>query len=188
MGVKPDKWIKDMASRGMIEPFEPSQVKKGISFGVSSYGYDFRLGREFKIFEPGKLSVVDPKNIENLTYKDFTADVCEIPPHGFVLGRTLEYFRIPRDVITLCTGKSTYARCGIYLHVTPFEPEWEGYATIAISNHTPLAARIYAGEGIGQILFLAADGICETSYSDRKGRYQAQKEITMAKGRGASHK
>lgn len=181
MGVKPDVWIREMAKKGMIEPFVESQVKTGVSFGTSSYGYDFRIGRKFKIFDEGKASVVDPKNTSLLKYTEFEGDICEIPPQGFVLGQTLEYFRIPRDVITICYGKSTYARCGVYLHVTPFEPEWEGHATIAISNQTHLPARIYAGEGIGQLLFLSTDGVCETSYADKKGKYQATKDVTLAR-------
>ena len=181
MGVKPDKWIKKMAADGMIAPFAEEQVKKGISFGVGSYGYDFRISNKFKIFTTGEASVVDAKDTSKLKYEDFEGDVCEIPPHGFVLGQTLEYFKIPRDVVTIAYGKSTYARCGIYLHVTPFEPEWEGFATIAISNQTPLPARIYSGEGIGQLLFISADEVCEISYADKKGKYQAQKDVTLAR-------
>ena len=181
MGVKPDSWIIEMASKGMIEPFERAQVRTGVSFGTSSYGYDFRISRKFKIFDVGHASVVDPKNTSLLKYNEFEGDICEIPPQGFVLGQTLEYFRIPRDVITICYGKSTYARCGVYLHVTPFEPEWEGHATIAISNQTPIPARIYAGEGIGQLLFLSTDGLCATSYADKKGKYQATKDVTLAR-------
>ena len=183
MGVKPDKWIIEQAKKGMIEPFSEGQVSTGISFGVGSYGYDFRLSTKFKIFETGDAAIVDPKDTSLLNYRDFEGKICEIPPQGFVLGQTLEYFRIPRDVVTMCTGKSTYARCGIYLHVTPFEPEWEGFATIAISNQTPLPARIYAGEGIGQLVFLSADGVCDISYADKKGRYQATKDVTLAKGK-----
>lgn len=172
---------------GMIEPFEPKQVKTGISFGTSSYGYDFRIADEFKIFDPVKKGtgpfsdVVDPKNFNAIHFREFKGEVCEIPPNGYVLARTIEYFRIPRNILTIAFGKSTYARCGIYIHVTPFEPEWEGYATIAISNATPLPARIYANEGIGQLIFLEADDVCAVSYADKKGKYQAQKEITHAK-------
>ena len=165
----------------MIEPFEPSQMKKGISFGVSSYGYDFRISDEFKIFSPKGEGVIDPKDFSHIHFSDFKGDICEIPPNGYVLARTVEYFRIPRNILTIAFGKSTYARCGVYIHVTPFEPEWEGYATIAISNATPLPARIYANEGIGQLIFLEADDICAVSYADKKGKYQAQKEITHAK-------
>lgn len=182
MTIKPDSWIVRMAKEvGMIEPFEPSQVRKGISFGTSSYGYDFRIADEFKIFDPKGLGVIDPKDFAHIHFRDFKGDVCEIPPNGYVLARTVEYFRIPRNIITIAYGKSTYARCGVYIHVTPFEPEWEGYATIAISNATSLPARIYANEGIGQLLFIEADEVCKVSYADKKGKYQAQKEITHAK-------
>ncbi|MFA4974317.1 MAG: dCTP deaminase [bacterium] len=185
MSVKSDRWIWRMAKeRGMIEPFEEKQVREGISFGLASYGYDFRIADEFKIFEPPSSGVVDPKDFAHLHFRDFKGAVCEIPPASYVLARTVEYFRIPRDVITVTYGKSTYARCGVHIHVTPFEPEWEGFATIAISNATPLPARIYANEGIGQVIFLGADEVCEVSYADKKGKYQAQKEITLAKGKG----
>lgn len=185
MPIKSDRWICKMArERGMIEPFEEKQVRHGISYGLSSYGYDFRLGRKFKIFEPGSTSVMDPKAMDTIEFRTFEGDVCEIPPNSYVLAQTTEYFRIPRNVITICFGKSTYARTGIHIHVTPFEPEWEGYATIAISNATPLPARIYAGEGIGQILFLESDEMCSVSYADKKGKYQAQKTITTAKACG----
>jgi len=185
MGVKNDRWIRTMAlERGMIEPFEETQVRTGISFGLGSYGYDFRIGRTFKIFEPVGSGVMDPKDFAHIHFRDFEGDVCEIPPGSYVLGQTIEYFRIPRDIITICHGKSTYARCGVHIHVTPCEPEWEGHATIAISNATPLPARIYAGEGIGQLLFLSADEVCAVSYADKKGKYQAQKTITVAKGHG----
>lgn len=169
----------------MIEPFGEKQVRKGISFGVSSYGYDFRLDRKFKIFEPKESMILDPKTLSpDDHFTNYEGDVCIIPPTSYVLAQTMEYFRIPRDVITICYGKSTYARCGIYVNVTPFEPEWEGFATISIINSTKFPAKIYAGEGIGQILFLSADEICETSYADKKGKYQAQKEITTAIGKG----
>jgi len=185
MSVKSDRWIRNMAlERGMIEPFEEKQVRSGISYGLSSYGYDFRIGRKFKIHEPSGTGVMDPKDFAHLNFRDFEGDFCEIPPNSYALAQTVEYFRIPRDVITVCTGKSTYARCGIHIHVTPFEPEWEGFATIAISNATPLPARVYANEGIGQIIFLGADDVCAVSYADKKGKYQAQKEITVSKGKG----
>ena len=173
-----------MSKKGMIEPFEVSQIRSGISFGPSSYGYDFRLGKEFKIFTPLPGAVMDPKKQDPKNFTDFTGDVCEIPPHGFVLGQTLEYFRIPRNILTICFGKSTYARSGVHLNVTPCEPEWEGYITMAIHNHTACPARIYAREGVGQLLFFEAEDICEISYADKKGKYQAQKNITTAKGSG----
>ncbi len=183
--VKSDKWIKEMAlKKKMIEPFAASQIRYGISFGLSSYGYDFRLSRKFKIFKPDKYEVIDPKNLDKAHFRDFEGDVCEIPPHSYVLGQSLEYFRIPRDVITICFGKSTYARCGIYVNVTPFEPEWNGFATVAIINSTHIPAKVYAEEGIGQIIFLASDELCQVSYADKKGKYQSQKDITLAKGRG----
>ncbi len=185
MGIKSDSWIRGMAlEHGMIEPFEEKQVRTGISYGLSSYGYDFRIGPEFKIFDPKEQGVMDPKDFAHVHFRDFHGKVCEIPPNSYVLAKTIEYFRIPRDVLTICYGKSTYARCGIYTHITPFEPEWEGHATIAISNATPLPARIYAGEGIAQLLFIGADDVCAVSYADKKGKYQAQKEITVAKGHG----
>jgi dCTP deaminase len=185
MSVKSDSWIWKMAKeQGMIEPFEEGQVRTGISYGLSSYGYDFRIADEFKIFDPKGMGVMDPKDFAHVHFTDFKGEVCEIPPGSYVLARTLEYFRIPRDVLTITYGKSTYARCGVYVHVTPFEPEWEGYATIAISNATPLPARIYAGEGMGQVIFIGADESCRISYADKKGKYQAQKGITVAKGKG----
>lgn len=185
MSVKSDRWIRRMViEHKMIEPFEGGQVRHGISFGLASYGYDFRIGRKFKIYEPVGAGVTDPKDFAHVHFRDFEGDVCEIPPNSYVLGQTVEYFRIPRDVITISVGKSSYARCGVHIHVTPFEPEWEGYATIAISNATPRPARIYAGEGIGQVIFLSADELCEVSYADKKGKYQAQREITVAKGAG----
>jgi dCTP deaminase len=185
MGIMPDSWIFRMAKEErMIEPFEEGQVRSGISYGLSSYGYDFRISREFKVFDPAGMGVVDPKDFAHVHFRDFEGDCCEIPPGSYALARTVEYFRIPRDVITICFGKSTYARCGVHIHVTPFEPEWEGFATIAISNATSLPARIYANEGIGQILFLRADEPCRVSYADKKGKYQAQKGITLARGKG----
>lgn len=185
MTVKSDRWIREMSQfKRMIDPFEAHQVRTGISFGLSSYGYDFRLGDRFKIFAPEAHGVIDPKNPATTPFRDHHGSSCDIPAHSFVLGQSLEYFRIPRNIITVCFGKSTYARSGVHLHVTPFEPEWEGFATIALSNVTPLPARIYAGEGIGQILFLESDEPCITSYADKKGKYQAQREITTAKGVG----
>lgn len=182
MSIKSDQWIQRMAlEKAIIEPFEPAQVRSGISFGLSSYGYDFRLGDSFKIFRAKPGAVVDPKNFDSTCFEDFRGAVCEIPAGGFVLGQTLEYFRIPRNILTICYGKSTYARSGIFIHVTPFEPEWEGFATLAISNHNPVPARLYAGEGIGQLIFLESDESCNISYADKKGKYQAQRVITGAK-------
>ncbi len=183
MPVMPDKWIIDMAEKsGLIEPFEPGQVREGvISYGVSSYGYDFRLADEFKI--PGKQSdsIIDPKAFDIGAFDDFTGDHVIIPPRGFVIARTLEYFRIPRDILAICTGKSTYSRVGIMVNFSPFEPEWEGHATFAISNITDIPAKVYANEGIGQIIFLKADEVCTVSYKDKKGKYQAQSGITISK-------
>lgn len=183
MGIRPDKWIKKMAlEKKMIEPFEKKQVRKGvISYGLSSYGYDIRIADEFKIFTNINTTVVDPKNFDVKSFVDFKGKVCIIPPNSFALARTVEYFRIPRNVLTICLGKSTYARCGIIVNVTPFEPLWEGYATLEISNTTPLPAKIYAGEGIAQVIFFEADEECEISYADKEGKYQAQKEITLPK-------
>ena len=181
MGLKNDTWIRQMAQeQNMIEPFIENQVReKVISFGLSSYGYDVRVTDEFKIFTNVHSAVVDPKNFNPTSFIDFKGDNCVIPPNSFVLARTIEYFRIPRAVLTMCIGKSTYARCGLIVNVTPFEPEWEGYVTLEISNTTPLPARIYAYEGIAQVLFFEADEVCETSYADRKGKYQAQKDIVL---------
>jgi dCTP deaminase len=183
VGLKPDHWIRKLAlEQGMIEPFADSQVRDGvISFGVSSYGYDIRVADEFKIFTNVYSAVVDPKNFDPNSMVDFRGDICVIPPNSFALARTVEYFRIPRDVLTVCLGKSTYARCGIIVNVTPFEPEWEGYVTLEISNTTPLPARIYANEGIAQVLFFQADEICEISYADKKGKYQKQEAIVLPK-------
>ena len=165
---------------GMIEPFVDGQVRDGvISYGLSSYGYDIRVTDEFKIFTNVHSAVVDPKNFNPKSFIDYKGDVCVIPPNSFVLAQTIEYFRIPRDVLTVCLGKSTYARCGLIVNVTPFEPEWEGYVTLEISNTTPLPARVYAGEGIAQVLFFQSDEVCETSYADRKGKYQKQKSIVL---------
>ncbi len=167
---------------GMIEPFADSRVREGIiSYGLSSYGYDMRVAPEFKIFTNVLSAVVDPKHFDSRSFVEFTGDVCIVPPNSFALARSVEYFRIPRNVLTVCVGKSTYARCGIITNVTPFEPEWEGFVTLEISNTTPLPAKIYANEGIAQVLFFTADpdDICESSYADKKGKYQAQKGITL---------
>lgn len=181
MPVKPDHWIIEMARKGMIEPFEAEQVKTGISFGTSSYGYDFRISDEFKIFKPTPGDVIDPKNFDSLSFENFKGAICTIPSGSHVLAKTVEYFRIPRNILTIAYGKSTYARCGISINVTPFEPEWEGFATIAIVNQSALPAKVYAFEGIGQLIFLEADQECATSYADKKGKYQAQQIITGAK-------
>jgi dCTP deaminase len=183
VGLKPDHWIRRLAQeRGMIEPFEDHQVRNGvISYGLSSYGYDIRVADEFKIFTNVFSAVVDPKHFDPKSMVDFKGDVCVIPPNSFALARTVEYFRIPRTVLTVCLGKSTYARCGIIVNVTPFEPEWEGFVTLEISNTTPLPARIYANEGIAQVLFFEADEICEISYADKKGKYQKQQAIVLPK-------
>lgn len=183
MGLKPDHWIRKMAQEhSMIEPFAGSKVRKGvISYGVSSYGYDIRVADEFKIFTNVFSAIVDPKNFDPRSMVDFKGDVCVIPPNSFALARTIEYFRIPRGVLTVCLGKSTYARCGIIVNVTPFEPEWEGFVTLEISNTTPLPAKIYANEGIAQVLFFEADEQCEVSYADKKGKYQGQQSIVLPK-------
>jgi len=183
MSVKPDHWIKKMAiEHKMIEPFIDEQVRNGsISYGLSAYGYDIRVSNEFKVFTNVHNTVVDPKNFDDRSFVEINADVCIIPPNSFALARTVEYFRIPRSTITLCVGKSTYARCGIIVNVTPFEPEWEGYVTLEISNTTPLPAKIYANEGIAQVLFFESDEICDISYADKKGKYQKQVGITPPK-------
>ncbi|MGB3364138.1 MAG: dCTP deaminase [Thermodesulfobacteriota bacterium] len=183
MSVKPDHWIKKMATEHkMIEPFIDGQVRDGaISYGVSAYGYDIRVSNEFKVFTNIYNSVVDPKNFDDKSFVEINDDICMIPPNSFALARTVEYFRIPRSVITLCVGKSTYARCGIIVNVTPFEPEWEGYVTLEISNTTPLPAKIYANEGIAQVLFFESDEVCDVSYADKKGKYQNQVGITTPK-------
>ena len=183
MSIKPDHWIRKMAvEQRMIEPFEANQVRSGvISYGVSSYGYDIRVADEFKIFTNVYSVVVDPKNFDPRSMVDYQGDVCIIPPNSFALARTVEYFRIPRSVLTICVGKSTYARCGIIVNVTPFEPEWEGFVTLEISNTTPLPAKIYANEGIAQVLFFESDSECETSYADKKGKYQRQQSIELPK-------
>jgi dCTP deaminase len=181
MSIKPDTWITRMArEHNMIEPFVDDQVREGvISYGVSSYGYDVRVGDDFKVFTNVYNTVVDPKNFDPKSFVDIKADVCIIPPNSFALASTIEYFRIPRDILTVCLGKSTYARCGIIVNVTPFEPEWEGHVTIEISNTTPLPAKIYANEGIAQVLFFQSDEPCARSYKDKKGKYQAQRGVTL---------
>ncbi len=183
MSIKSDKWIRRMAiQHRMIEPFAEDQVRDGvISYGVSSYGYDIRVADEFKIFTNINSTIVDPKRFDQQSFVDFKGNICIIPPNSFALARTVEYFRIPRNILTICVGKSTYARCGIIVNVTPFEPEWEGTATLEISNTTPLPAKIYANEGIAQVVFFEADEVCQTSYGDKKGKYQAQREITLPK-------
>jgi len=181
MSIMPDKWIREMAlARGMIDPFVEKQTRQGvISYGLSSYGYDARVGRDFKIFTNVSSAVVDPKNFSSESFVDKQTDICVVPPNSFALASTMEYFRIPRDTLVICLGKSTYARCGIIVNVTPLEPEWEGHVTIEISNTTPLPARIYAGEGICQFLFFKSDQMCEVSYADRGGKYQKQRGVTL---------
>ena len=181
--IKNDRWIKRMAlEHKMIEPFQNEQVRKGVvSSGVSSFGYDLRVSDEFKIFTNVNNSVIDPKNFDPNCFTDFKGDVCIVPPNSFALARSVEYFRIPRKVMTVCLGKSTYARCGIIVNVTPFEPEWEGYVTLEISNTTPLPAKIYANEGLAQVLFFESDEEPEVSYKDKKGKYQGQTGVTVAK-------
>lgn len=183
MAIKPDQWIRKMAvEKGMIEPFADRQVRNGIiSYGVSSYGYDVRIANEFRIFTNINTTIVDPKDFDSRSLVEYTGDVCVIPPNSFALGRSVEYFRIPRNVMTICLGKSTYARCGIITNVTPLEPGWEGYVTLEISNTTPLPAKIYANEGIAQVLFFESDEDCEVSYADKKGKYQAQVGVTLPK-------
>lgn len=185
MSIKSDKWIRQMAAgHDMISPFEPRQVRQGeqgkiISYGTSSYGYDIRCSSEFKVFTNINSAVVDPKQFTPQSFVDVHADVCIIPPNSFALARSVEYFRIPRNVLVVCLGKSTYARCGIIVNVTPLEPEWEGHITLEFSNTTPLPAKIYANEGVAQLLFLESDEVCETSYKDRGGKYQGQKGVTL---------
>ena len=187
MAIKSDRWIREMAEQhGMIEPFEAGQMRDNgngrmISYGTSSYGYDVRCADEFKIFTNINSVIVDPKDFDENSFVDLKADECVIPPNSFALASTVEYFRIPRSVLTVCLGKSTYARCGIIINVTPLEPEWEGHVTIEISNSTPLPAKIYANEGIAQMLFFESDEICVTSYKDRGGKYQGQKGVTLPK-------
>ncbi|MFI4981229.1 MAG: dCTP deaminase [Nevskiales bacterium] len=187
MSIKADKWIRRMAEQqGMIEPFEPGQVRtnergKIVSYGVSSYGYDVRCADEFKIFTNINSTIVDPKAFDPKSFVDFQGGCCVIPPNSFALARTVEYFRIPRNVLVICLGKSTYARCGIIVNVTPLEPEWEGHVTLEFSNTTTLPAKIYANEGVAQMLFLESDEVCETSYRDRGGKYQGQRGVTLPK-------
>ena len=188
MSIKSDRWIRRMAEQhGMIEPFEPGQVRqhpsgeRQISYGTSSYGYDVRCAGEFKIFTNINSAIVDPKNFDANSFVDVSGDVCIIPPNSFALARTIEYFRIPRNVLTICLGKSTYARCGIIVNVTPLEPEWEGHVTLEFSNTTPLPARIYANEGVAQFLFFESDEPCEQSYADRAGKYMGQRGVTLPK-------
>jgi len=185
MSIKSDRWIRRMArEHRMIEPFVDGQVREGaISYGVSSYGYDMRVAPEFRIFTNVLSVIVDPKHFDARSFVEFDGEVCIVPPNSFALARSVEYFRIPRNVLTICLGKSTYARCGIITNVTPFEPEWEGYVTLEISNTTPLPAKIYANEGICQVLFFEADDddICQTSYADKKGKYQKQTGVTLPK-------
>ena len=183
MGIKPDHWIRKMAlEHKMIDPFVEGQVSKGvISYGLSSYGYDIRVSNEFKVFTNLHSAVVDPKNFDPNSFVEIENDYCIIPPNSFALAKTVEYFRIPRSTVTVCVGKSTYARCGIIVNVTPFEPEWEGYVTLEISNTTPIPAKIYSNEGIAQVLFFEGDEECDTSYADKKGKYQKQTGITHPK-------
>ena len=189
MSIKSDRWIRRMAKEtGMIEPYTEAQVRqvdgsgrRVISYGVSSYGYDMRVAPEFKIFTNALSAIVDPKEFDSKSFVEFEGDVCIVPPNSFALARSVEYFRIPRNVLTICVGKSTYARCGIITNVTPFEPEWEGFVTLEISNTTPLPAKIYANEGIAQMLFFCAEGVCRTSYADKKGKYQDQQSIVLPK-------
>ncbi|MBS0359072.1 MAG: dCTP deaminase [Proteobacteria bacterium] len=187
MSIKSDRWIQTMAeSHGMIEPFSPKQVSQNengriISYGTSSYGYDVRCANEFKIFTNINSAIVDPKNFDANSFVDVQSDICIIPPNSFALARTIEYFRIPRNILTICLGKSTYARCGIIVNVTPLEPEWEGHVTLEFSNTTTLPAKIYANEGVAQMLFLESDEVCDVSYKDRKGKYQGQTGVTLPK-------
>ena len=194
MSIKSDKWIRRMAQEcGMIEPFEPGQVKEVdgrriVSYGTSSYGYDIRCADEFKLFTNLNSTIVDPKEFDEKNFVDVKGEFVVIPPNSFALARTIEYFRIPRNVLTICLGKSTYARCGIIVNVTPLEPEWRGKITLEISNTTPLPAKIYANEGIAQILFLRCEEVCQTSYADKKGKYQDQKGLTLPFVVGANHR
>jgi dCTP deaminase len=187
MAIKSDKWIRRMANEyRMIEPFEPDQVKEAdgrriVSYGTSSYGYDIRCADEFKLFTNINSTIVDPKEFDEKNFVNFKGDSVVIPPNSFALARTVEYFRIPRNILTVCLGKSTYARCGILVNVTPFEPEWEGYVTLEFSNTTPLPAKIYANEGVAQVIFFESDEVCETSYKDRGGKYQGQRGVTLPK-------
>ncbi|WP_116364877.1 dCTP deaminase [Parahaliea mediterranea] len=187
MSIKSDKWIRRMAAEaGMIEPFAPGQVRADgdrrlISYGTSSYGYDVRCSNQFKVFTNINSATVDPKHFDEQSFVDVEGEVCVIPPNSFALASTVEYFRIPRNVLTICLGKSTYARCGIIVNVTPLEPEWEGHVTLEFSNTTTLPAKIYANEGVAQMLFFESDEVCETSYKDRGGKYQGQRGVTLPK-------
>lgn len=186
MSIKSDRWIQKMAKQGMIEPFEGAQIRgseadRVISYGTSSYGYDVRCAADFKVFTNIYSAVVDPKDFDESSFVDMRSDVCIVPPNSFALARTVEYFRIPRNVLTICLGKSTYARCGIIVNVTPLEPEWEGHVTLEFSNTTPLPAKIYANEGVAQMIFFESDEVCDISYKDRDGKYQGQKGVTTPK-------
>ena len=183
MAIKSDHWIKKMSlEKKMIEPFTDEHIKSGsISYGLSSYGYDIRVADEYKIFTNVNNSIVDPKNFDANSFIDFKGDICIVPPNSFALARSVEYFKIPRKILTICVGKSTYARCGIIVNVTPFEPEWEGYVTLEISNTTPLPARIYSNEGLCQVLFFESDEECNVSYKDKNGKYLKQTGITLPK-------
>jgi dCTP deaminase len=183
MPVKNDRWIRKMATEHeMITPFEEKQVREGvISYGLSSYGYDLRVADEFKIFTNVNSTIVDPKKFDARSFVEFTGPACIVPPNSFALARSVEYFKIPREVLTICVGKSTYARCGIIVNVTPLEPEWEGFVTLEISNTTPLPARVYSNEGLCQIIFLGSDEVCDISYKDKKGKYQSQQGIVLPK-------
>lgn len=187
MSIKNDRWIREMAlNHGMIEPFSPQLInqidgQKIVSYGTSSYGYDVRCAPEFKVFTNINSAIIDPKNFNHQSFVDIESDVCIIPPNSFALARTVEWFKIPRDVLVVCLGKSTYARCGIIVNVTPLEPEWEGHVTLEFSNTTPLPAKIYAGEGVAQVLFFESDEVCETSYKDRNGKYMGQTGVTLPK-------
>jgi dCTP deaminase len=184
MAVMPDSWIIEMAKeQRMIEPFAESQVReRTISYGVSSYGYDFRVANEFKVLNAPKTDfIIDPKNLDSQLFREYKGKECIIPPHQFVIARSVEYFRIPRDILTICFGKSTYSRCGIVVNITPFEPEWEGHVTFSIHNISPLPAKIYADEGIAQVIFIKAESVCQVSYKDKKGKYQGQSGITLSK-------
>tara|TARA_A100001388_G_scaffold103535_1_gene75640 strand:- start:774 stop:1328 length:555 start_codon:yes stop_codon:yes gene_type:complete len=183
MSIKSDKWIKRMSiNNKMIEPFVESNVRKDVvSYGLSSYGYDIRVSDEYKIFTNVNNSIIDPKKFDDKSFVNFKGDVCVVPANSFALARSIEYFKIPRNVLTICLGKSTYARCGIIVNVTPFEPEWEGYVTLEISNTTPLPAKIYSNEGLCQVIFFESDEDCEVSYKDKSGKYQSQVGITLPK-------
>lgn len=182
MSVKSDKWIIDTAQRHeLIKPFSAEQVRNGISYGVSAYGYDISLSDEFKVFCPDRVTEIDPKNKSETFFDDVTAESVLVPPNSYILARTREYFKIPRDILVICFGKSTYARCGLVVNITPFEPEWEGFATVSLSNTTPRPIRVYANEGIAQIIFMEASEVCDISYKDKKGKYQGQTKITLSK-------